>query len=364
MKQTDGAFLRSLKRENKPYWEEQYINTPNDDVKLRVDPETGMTFFEMYFRNMVERQNIWYKRVILQEPKPWTTDSIMGTYHFTNVDRKLDRVTLHYIDNVLPNLKDTDESRKYLLLNTFIYRLFVRPETWDIIGYIHPETFLSDWERAKANLRERKRQGKTIFTDAYFVNDLKSANPNKETSGDKTENAICLLQYVIDNLDEIADFVFNPKNNMESVVNYLTRVPAVGLFNSYEVCLDLAMVEEMTGIPFVNWTADYWTNVGPGCKKGIDYVFENRGNMSYTDIVFFVASIGKAMFEKLGLEYKYQTEDSELDLRCYEGWFCESQKYFNAYCTEREYDFAKGKRPKKKMKLRSEDINTLKPRNN
>jgi hypothetical protein len=368
---SDGEFLRSMNQEIKPYWEKKYLNVPDDSVKLRVDPETGRTFWDMYFVNMVERQNIWHKRVIENKPRPWTEDEIMANYHFTNVDRKLDRVTLHYIDNVLPNFVQdcetgtlgTNAAKKFLIFNTFIYRLFVRPETWDVIGYIHPDTWETDWENGKERLREYKRKGNTVWTDAYFVNDLKSANPDKANSSDKLENAFHLFQYVLDNLDEIADFVFDKTNNMESVVNYLTRVPAVGMFTSYEVCLDLGMVNEMTGIDFVDWTADHWINIGPGCKKGIDYVFENKGNMSYENIVFFVMSVYKSEFERLGLEYKFQPGTNELDGRCLEGWFCESQKWFNYYCNERGYEFAKGKRPKKKMNLRTDNIENLKPRN-
>lgn len=359
---SDGEFLRSMTQEIKPYWDKKYLQVPDDTVKLRVDPETGKPLWEMYFENMVERQNIWYKRVVQGLPKPWTDDPIMSTYHFTNVDRRLDRVTLYYIDHVLPNLEDTFESKKFLILNTIIYRLFVRPETWEVMGYIRPETWKEDWENGKERLREYKRKGNTIWTDAYFVNDLKSANPDKENSNDKLENAFCLFQYAIDHLDEIAEYVLNPDNDMESVVNYLTHIPAVGMFTSYEICLDLATVTEFTGIPFVIWTPDHWTNIGPGCKKGIDYVFEDKGNMSYLNIVFFVRSVYKHEFERLGLEYKFQEGSNELDLRCFEGWFCESQKYFNAWATDKGYDFAKGKRPKKKMKLRTTNVEMLKPR--
>lgn len=367
---SDYAFLSSLKREVKPYWESQYLKEFNENVKLRVDPVTGKTFWDMYFENMVERQNIWYKRVMLGLPRPWTNDSIMANYHFTNVDRKLDRVSLFYIDNVLSRFKSDyehfnnkeEEVKKFLIFNTFIYRLFVRPDTWEQIGYVHSYNWKGDWEHGKEVLRKYKADGNTVWTDAYFVNDLKSAAIDKANSSDKLENSFGLFQYVLDNLDEIAEYVFNPSNNMESVVNYLTRVPAVGLFTAYEICLDLAMVTEMTGIPFVNWTADYFPNVGPGCKKGIDYVFEDRGGLDYTQIVFFVASVYKSEFERLGLEYKYQEGTTELDLRCLEGWFCESQKWFNAYCSEQGYDWAKGKRPKKKMNLRSASIDSLKPR--
>jgi hypothetical protein len=359
---SDQEFLLAMERSTKPYWEEKYLGLPNESVKLRVDPTTGKPFWEMYFRNMVERQNIWYKRVILGQPKPWTNDPVLSQYHFTNVDRRLDRVTLYYIDNVLPNLKDNYESKKYLILNTFIYRLFVRPDTWAVMGYIHPETAEQDWEKAKANLRERKKEGYPIFTDAYYVNDLKAANPDPELSHDKTENAICLIQYIIDNLDEMAKFVFDANNNFETVVNYLTRIPAVGLFNSYEACLDLATANEFTGIPFVKWTPDYWLNAGPGCRRGIDYIFENKGGLSYTQIVFFTASVYKHEFERLGLEYKYQPGACDVDLRGIEGWYCEMNKYLNWYAAENGFDWAKGKRPKKKMNLRTQDISWLKPR--
>lgn len=370
---SDYEFLNSMIRDIRPHWEEQYLNTPNQSVKLRVDPKTGEPLWNMYWRNLVERQNIWHKRVVEGLPAPWTTDPVMSQYHFTNVDRRLDRVTLHYIDSVLEAFKKDYEranggyakeiANKFLILNTFIYRLFVRPETWEVIGYIYPDTAQEDWERGKNALREYKNNGNTVWTDAYYVNDLKSANPDKENSSDKLENAFWLFQYIIDNLDEIADYVFNPNNNMESVVEYLTRIPAVGLFTSYEVCLDLGTVKEFTGIDFVEWTPDHFPNIGPGCKKGIDYVFENRGGMTYEQIVFFTTAVARHELERLGLEYKFQKGADKLDLRCLEGWYCESQKYFNYYTTENGYDWAKGKRPKKKMKLRTDDTEWLKPRN-
>ena len=366
---SDYEFLTSMERVRKPYWEDKYIGEFNENVKLRVDPKTGKPLWDMYWENLVERQNIWYKRVVQGLPKPWTDDPVMGAYHFTNVDRRLDRMTLFYIDNVLGAFKENYEqseskatAKAFLILNTFIYRLFLRIETWNEIGYIKPETFEEDWERAKANLRARKASGEPMFTDAYYVNDLKSANPNTETNSCKTENSICLIQWIIDNLAELSAFCLDPDNSMEEVIENFTKIPAVGLFNAYEACLDLGTVEEFTGIPFVEWTPDHYPNVGPGCKRGIDYIFENRGGMDYVQIVFFMGEVWRHELARKGLEYKFQEGVSELDLRCLEGWFCESSKYFNWYATENGYEWAKGKRPKKKMKLRTSDVEWLKPR--
>jgi len=367
----DGAFLRSMTQDLMPHWDAKYLALPNDDVKLRLDPVSGRPLWEMYFEAAVERQAIWHKRVVEKAPKPWTEDPILGTYHFTNVDRRDDRVTLYYIDKVLgafkmnyAQAKDKKLAKNFLLLNIFIYRLFVRPETWDVIGYLTPENFDTEWETAKANLRERKASGEAVFTDAYYVNDLKSANPNTETNSDKTENAICLIQYIVDNLDEISEFTFDVNNDMESCVDKYTMIPAVGMFNAYEAALDMAIVEEFTHIPFVSWTPDYWTNCGPGCRRSIDYVFENKGNMSYTNRVYFVTSVYRHELERLGLNYNYpEGREEHLDLRCWEGWFCEFGKYVAGYASNNGgFDFVQKKRPKKKMKLRTDDVNWLKPR--
>jgi len=357
----DHEFLLSMERVLQPHWEDKYINLPDETVKLRVDPATGKPLWELYFENAVERQNIWWKRVMENQPAPWTDHPVMSQYHMTNTDRRDDRVTIFYIKNLLPHLKDNYESKKYLLLNTFIYRLFCRIETWEVIGYLHPETFEDDWARAKDNLRERREQEFPLFTAAYYVNDLKVANPDPATNKNKLENAICLIQWIKDHLDELCDFVFNPENNMESVVEYLTCIPGIGLFNSYEACLDLGIVEEYTGIPYVHFTPDHFPNVGPGCKRGIDYIFEEKGNMSYLDIVYFIASVYRHEFKRLGLDYKYNpNREQHLDLRVWEGWACESSKIFNYWAFENGYDFAKGKRPKKKMKLQTDDVNWLK----
>ena len=298
---TDYDFLMSMKREVKPYWEQQYLNLPNQDVKLRRDEATGKLLWDLYFEKMVERQNIWYKRTILEQTAPWTDDEIFSKYRFTNVHRELDRTTLHYTRELIPNLKDDEESRKIFLVNVFLFRIFCKIGTWNATGYV--TNFKESWEEAKNKLRRKKRLGDVLFTGAYMVNNLKSANKNKETNSDKLENAICIIQHVIDNLDEIYEFTVNPQRDMKSVVTRYSLIPGIGLFNAYEICLDLAITEKYGVVEFVKWTPDYWANVGPGCKNGIDYIFENRGGMSYEQILFFAASVYKSEFERLSIIY-------------------------------------------------------------
>src|SRR5258706_15228485 len=48
-----------------------------------------------------ERHNIYYKRFVKKEPKPWTKDRVLRDYFFTNVYRELDRGSLYLIDNII-----------------------------------------------------------------------------------------------------------------------------------------------------------------------------------------------------------------------------------------------------------------------
>ena len=145
--------------------------------------------------------NIWYKRTVLREPQPWTADPILQENKFTNVFRDLDRGTVVYIKEILNKMDElpagSDSSATYrriqeVILNTQIYRLFLKYETWKQIGFIYLDTYKEQWEQAKTNLRKMKANGETIWHAAYFVNDLKSANSNPATNSDKLENAICL----------------------------------------------------------------------------------------------------------------------------------------------------------------------------
>ena len=185
--------------EVKPEWEEKKYWVEPDFEKVKINQEN----LDEYWYWIWERQNIWHKRVILEEEAPWTEDEILKTYKFTNAIRDLDRLTIYYIENLLSNLKDSDESKKSLILNTMIYRLFCRLDTWEEIGYIELSDWDTKWEEAKTRLRKRREDGHSIFTSAYYVNDLKSANRNKETNSNKLENAICMIEGWVENLDDL-----------------------------------------------------------------------------------------------------------------------------------------------------------------
>lgn len=323
-----------------------YYREPNDLVTVNDE------CFRQYWYWIHERQEIWDKRVNQGLSRPWTDDPILRDYKFTHACRDLDKLSIYYIKNVLQQLEDTEKSKKEIIINTMIYRLFCRLDTWEMFGFIHLDTWDEQWTEAKRLLREKKASGKPVFTDAYYVNDLHAANPDPITVHDKTENAICLIEIWYRQLDEIyQNVVFS--SSMKEALAYLKTLTCVGHFTAYEYVCDFAWSHTYTNVALVPWTIDNYTNVGPGAQRGLNYVFKNRGNLSELQCIIYLRSVAKHYLAELGYDdLKLPPEIPELNLRCIEHSLCEYQKYRKAY---------EGTgRPKVKFTHKTTDLSQLK----
>lgn len=68
---------------------------------------------------LTERQSIYHRRFVLQQPWPWTLDPILQKWQFPNVYRSLDAGTIFLTRELLPEL-----TRGNVLLNLVCYRHF------------------------------------------------------------------------------------------------------------------------------------------------------------------------------------------------------------------------------------------------
>lgn len=79
-----------------------------------------------------ERMNIWYKKTVLGESRPFTDDSILSQYRFCNIYRELDRQTIEIHESI----KHFETDFELWLLNLAFNRFVARPETVKRIGKI------------------------------------------------------------------------------------------------------------------------------------------------------------------------------------------------------------------------------------
>lgn len=325
------------------------------DSSVRINPDN----FDTYWYFIAERMNIYWKRVVELQPQPWTNDKILQNYRFTNVVRDMDKLSIYVKKNILDKIDepcdDLVKREKEILLNIMIFRLFVKVETWECIGFLTLDNFDKQWKKACENLRARKNSGQSMFTSAYYVCGLWTPMSKKELH-DKTENAIILIEnYWLPKLDEI--YHHAKSDSMGDFMKFMSSLSNVGAFTAYEYACDLGMITRYCKHHLVDWTNDYDTNVGPGAKRGLDYIFEDLGNLSYYEAILYLRSIWKHELQKRGYYDKFIKQlpkemNGDIDLRVIEHCLCETSKYNKAKLG--------GGRPKESFKPRTQDLNSLK----
>ena len=303
----------------------EYYKEPNNEV------EVDKFSLRQFFYWIHERQEIWNKRVNLELPAPWTDDKILQTYKFTHACRDLDRLSIYYIENILSRLENTEKSKKELIINTMIYRLFCKIETWELIGYIPLEEWEERWSYAKKSLIDKKKSGFPMFTDAYIVYPMHSIQEDKTAGGDKLLNAIKLIEMWKNDLDNIYNHVVNAKT-MRELVEYYSSLPCVGKFNAYEFVCDFAWAKKYRDISVVRWSIDSYTSVGPGAQRGLNYIFKKKGNLRDVECILYLRSVARHYLTEYGFDdLKMPLDTPYLDMRCIEHSLCEYQKYRKAY---------------------------------
>ena len=133
--------------------------------------------FNLFWSYVNERQQIWYKRFMLNEQAPWTNDKILQSVHFTNVYPQLDRGHQYLINHVVPTYSISNQ-----IFRTMVYRAFNNIDSWKLIEpYVTIDTFDSD--KIFERLQQRKMLGHKVFTGAYMITGTRFAgSDNKLTN--------------------------------------------------------------------------------------------------------------------------------------------------------------------------------------
>lgn len=336
-------------------WFKKY-KAPNGSVKIKKE------YMDNFWGFIAERMNIYWKRVVEKQPAPWTEDKILRDYKFTNVLRDMDRLSIYERKNILAKIDEPTNNLKLrkmsILLNIMMFRLWVKIDTYEVHGFIDLENpnWRADWERAKEVLLKRREDGISNFTAAYYVNDLHAANPDKSTQNNKTINAICMLESFMDNIEEIYHNAIEVSKNMKEQLEYFQTLTCVGAFTAYEYACSITMVTRYYKNHLVNWDQDNDTNVGPGARRGLDWIFEDLGGMSYYQAILYLRSIWKHELQKRGTYDRFVSQlpkelGGDIDLRVIEHSLCETQKYNKALTNTG--------RPKESFKPKTIDVDSL-----
>lgn len=337
---------------------EQLETAPKNLETLHVEPKdslkgyewfpwykepNGVVFNQKYldgfWKFIYDRLEIYYKRVVLKQPAPWTNDSIFSTYRFTNICRDMDKLTIYERKNILSKLDepvvDLETRKKSVMFNIMLFRTFVKIETYESIGFIDfsEENWRQQWELGKQAVLWRRNNNMRNFTGSFMVNTLKGCNPDETTRDNQSLNALCMCEWFLDNIDEVYSNVVKQPKNMKEQLEYLVSLKGIGSFTAYEFACSMAMAGRYCKNTLVPWSQDSYTSIGPGSSGGIEWVFKSLGNLSKIEAIIYLRSIWKFEMKRLGLYKKFiqmlpEVLEEDLDLRVIEHCLCESHKYY------------------------------------
>lgn len=305
---------------------------------------------------IVERYRIHVKKDILKKPRPWTNDPILQSYKFTNVFREDDRVSRALIELVSTNKQLTLEEK---ILNTFLLRSWNNPDTFTDFGgpwtakEIYNGLDLKERVRPLYHRLLKADPDRKWWSSAYNQGGVKSvwkfpsgnghimgADKNDIKSTPGYESDIPLRVFHIGPCLKEKNIVERllKADNQKQAYEIIREVPGCAEFMAYQIFVDLAYIKEF---PF---SENEFVIAGPGCKRGLDYLFTDYGGLTYEESLFWLRDNIDEYFialqhgdyakhdwdpEKL---FKRRPEgDRCLNIMALENCFCELSKYLRAY---------------------------------
>lgn len=319
-----------------------------EDVIKEAKPSLNEWNVAILDEFITDRYNVHIKKDIECAPKPWTTNPVFLDVKFTNVRREHDRNTKWLIDKVCLHPRMSLDMK---VLNCILFRMYNKWETCSAIGM--PSTtnwykHLPDGVESKTiNLLddlERKNPDYTFFTSAFNTGGLKSAINRflkREYSLEEdipiNHRPIKMLTHMYNN--GLQNDIIHAKSP-DDVCQLLMTYQGIGEFLSYQMFVDF------TYIPEYRFSENHFTIAGPGCKLGLDHIFDDKDGMSYEECLFWMRDNWSSFssVDPKELMTDLPMEDRVMNVMSLENLHCELGKYIK--CKNQLSD---GKKPRARV---------------
>lgn len=296
--------------------------------------------FKTFLQFAVERQNIFWRR-LQGASQPWTSDSILENWKFTNTYRVLDRVSQFLLREVI---NKGDQSVEELFFRILLFKTFNRIETWNLLmdklGEISWQFY--DFERYDFVLSEARNSGMAIYSMAYVMPSAGAVFGESR----KHQNHLRLIEFMFSNR---IPFEIASAKSLSQVFNTLRQCPSIGNFLAFQYAIDLNYSS------MINFSEMDFVVAGPGAKDGIAKCFSHRSSFSNEEIIEMVTNLQDQLFEEDGLKFK-NLFGRPLQLVDCQNIFCEISKY--ARISHPEYLGVSGRTKIKQKYKASEDAIT------
>ena len=257
------------------------------DHKVIQNAEPTLNWENVYHlkRFIIDRYKIHVRKDVKEMAAPWTNNPILREYRFTNVRREHDRQTQYLIHNISNNLTMTLEDK---IVNTFMFRAWNNWATLKDLGFPYPATMLYN-PKLKDKLKPRYYHLLDADPDRLWYNNAYNQGGTKQAWRSQYKD----MQPEVDipmrpfhvgvwlGKQKIVKKLLDAKDQQEAF-EIIKSVRGFADFLAYQVFVDLTYIKEF---PF---SENEFTIAGPGCKRGLDYIFIDRDGMTYEECLFWL----------------------------------------------------------------------------
>ena len=289
-------------------FEDRVLHLPS---MSRLSPAKPTIVYDTYWRFAVERQAVFFRRLEGSSP-PWTTDSILTQYKFTNAYRASDRVSQYLIRNVI---YAGSQSTEEVFFRTILFKIFNRIGTWELLTSVLGEIEYSSYsfDAYDSVLSGSLAAGRAIYSAAYI---MPSAGRVFGYSR-KHRNHLKLIERMM--ADEVPERIASA-STMRDAFSILRSYPSIGDFLAYQFVTDLNY-SEVTDFSEMEFVVP-----GPGAVDGIHKCFSDLGGLTEEDLIRVVTERQEEEFDRLDLPFR-DLWGRRLQLIDCQNLFCEVSKY-------------------------------------
>ena len=279
-------------------------------IVTKTSPAETTIVYDTFWRFAAERQRIFRARARAEKP-PWTTDTILKKFKFTNAYRAADRTSQFLIRRVIHEGPQTPED---IFFRVILFKLFNKIETWRMleteIGPICWESYSFDqYDRV---LNEAFLRGVTIYSGAYII-----PSPRGYGHTRKHRNHLALLESLIQ--DQYPKKI-QDSSRMRDAFDLLRGVSSFGDFLAYQYVTDLNYSS------LTDFSEREFVVPGPGALSGLRKCFRHGGGLGAGDLIRMVHDRQAEEFGDRGMAFE-DLWGRPLQLIDIQNLFCEVDKY-------------------------------------
>lgn len=287
-------------------YEPQQIGSSPEILPLHPTP-----VFEAFWAFAAERQEIFFRRQFQPNP-PWTKDSILNNFKFTNVYRASDRVSQYLIRNIIYSGNHDSPDVVFRIL---LFKLFNKIETWQLleqeVGQITISRFSVKLFEKILNLAFQR--GQRIYSAAYI---MPSGSRNFQTTRKHTAH-LQLLEFMLKN--NLPQKIIKSRS-LQNIFQILCSYPSIGNFLAYQYTIDINYSE------VTQFSESEFVVPGPGARSGIRKCFLNLDSFADSDVIRLVFDIQEQEFSRRNISFQW-LGGRRLQFIDIQNLFCEIDKY-------------------------------------